>query len=238
MPRKDAFEIIRDSSVSEIKKLVDAGKLDVNYVDKDGDYLIHVSVIHIHSYKKNKDILEYLIKAGANVNAVNSYNSTPLHYASYYNLSEVAKILIDAGADVDVYERDGDEDGYPKKFTPLLSAVRDGFLDTAKTLIAGGANVNVCIHAYDTPLHIAADNSDIDMVKLLIDAGADVNANSYEKDGIYPIHEAANNSDGDIIKLLIESGAKRRNFFDYMDKEGNLYFRVSNEEDVMKMINA
>ena len=56
---------------------------------------------------ENCEIVKILIEKGANVNALDSYESTPLHYAARYNNSgEAVKILIERGANVNALNID------------------------------------------------------------------------------------------------------------------------------------
>ena len=56
---------------------------------------------------KNIEVLEYLIKAGANVNAQTKHGTTPLMWAAeHLNLSAI-KALLDAGADKDIKDKNG-----------------------------------------------------------------------------------------------------------------------------------
>lgn len=73
-----------------------------------------------------------LIKAGADLNATNSYGATPLHVAAQERHSEVMAALIEAGADVDRRLGDGR--------TPLLVAAGNGCLEAAKELLHVKAN--------------------------------------------------------------------------------------------------
>ena len=52
-----------------------------------------------------------MIKAGADVNAQDNYDWTPLHYASALNFPQVVKLLVDNGADLEARDRDGKTPG-------------------------------------------------------------------------------------------------------------------------------
>ena len=62
-------------------------------------------------YNFNPDITKTLIKAGADVNAQDNYDWTPLHYASALNFPQVVKLLVDNGADLEARDRDGKTPG-------------------------------------------------------------------------------------------------------------------------------
>jgi len=75
--------------------------------------------------------------------------------------------------------------------TPLLFAARGGFLDAARLLVGGGADVNQLSAGDQTsPLLIATINGHFDLAKWLLDRGADPNAAS--ANGVTPLYAALN----------------------------------------------
>lgn len=67
------------------------------------DNLLHV---FFQTFDSSSDILQALIAAGIDVNAVGSYGYTPCHYAAIHN-PELCRPLIEAGADPDIRNDDG-----------------------------------------------------------------------------------------------------------------------------------
>lgn len=89
--------------------------------------------------------------------------------------------------------------------TALHTAAAYGELDSAKLLLAHGANVNNQNTEFSTPLHHAAAQDRADMVKLLLDEGADIEARDHW--GLTPIALAAMYSAASTIHVLHSSGA-------------------------------
>ncbi len=61
------------------------------------------SALHVAAVEGNFDVVDVLIKSGADVNMLDWDQWTPLHYAAYQGMPRhalVAKKLLDAGADV------------------------------------------------------------------------------------------------------------------------------------------
>lgn len=108
--------------------------------------------------------------------------------------------------------------------SPLLYAARQGNIQAAEALIAGGANVNETSGSEHTaPLLIAIDNGHYDMAKVLLEHGADPNIpNDF---GVTPLYDTVDvkwapkewspeplvteqkTSELDLLKLLIAHGA-------------------------------
>ncbi len=83
-------------NLSLCKWLIEEKKANVNVQDSDGDTALHhCAIAGLSSGISAKDIMAYLIEAGANVNAVNHENKTPLNSA----LEELAE-----------FEQDGEDD--------------------------------------------------------------------------------------------------------------------------------
>lgn len=109
------------------------------------------------------------IQNGAIVNQRNSFGSTPLHMAAFYNYPEITQLLIRWGADVNARDYSG--------FTPLDVAINQNKTgDTVQILIRYGAGVNAKGNNDNTPLHVACYLGDELMVKLLLSAGACIHA--------------------------------------------------------------
>ena len=148
-------------------KFIESGA-DLTVRDKIHDTPLHTAV---NAKPLSKKIIQALLEAGAEVDAVNEYGYTPLH-----NLSQgagpteapFAKMLIAAGADVNIQDHYG--------MTPLYHMTIHGLgckgLEVARVLIKAGADVNIKDKYGKSPLDSARENHCDDLAKLFIDAGA------------------------------------------------------------------
>jgi len=139
-----------------------------------------------------KELVQQLIKDGANVAILDSEKRTPLHYAT---TKEVAALLM---LDVNARDKSGN--------TPLHLAVDRGSQDIAELLIANGARVNVRNENGQTPLYRAIAIGHNEIAALLINNGTDVN--NIDGSGTTPLHKAAHYGTVEILKLLIAKGAE------------------------------
>lgn len=119
------------------------------------------------------EIIDMLVKAGADVNARNKYDETVLHKACEYEDVELIMYLLGKEADVNVVDDQGK--------TPLLVALygyipdEEERLDIVRKFIEKGANVNVKDTIdKNTPLHLACDKGDNEIVKILVENKADI----------------------------------------------------------------
>src|SRR5450759_251982 len=92
----------------------------------------------------------------------------------------------------------------------LLEAVRSGDVDSARRMLAAGADVNFCDGEGATLLMLASHAGDLSMVRALIEAGADVNAS--DERSWTPLMKAAYNAEqnrgfADVVQALIDAGA-------------------------------
>ena len=148
------------------------------------------------------EMIEALIKAGADVNETDLSERTPLMFAAsnygYVENLRVVKTLLSHGADVKYRDNDGR--------TALHYACQniDDF-DTFLMLIKAGADVNASYQYGATVLMLAASRAKPEILDLLIKAGADINAKHVG--GWTALMVAAFNDRLETVKVLINSGA-------------------------------
>lgn len=143
-----------------------------------------LSALHWALLNRNKDIIELLIKSGADVNRKSPRGYTPLAYIAdiEYNSStspdkkqqliEIANMLISNGANVNAHDNNGN--------TPLILAVKNRNILVAQILLDNGAEVNAQNNQGNTAL-IAASMAEgkVDMIELLAKHKADINIRNY-----------------------------------------------------------
>jgi ankyrin repeat protein len=146
-----------------------------------------------------KDVVEFLLAHGADVNARNLVGNTPLHEAVWEDdeaHKDVVGLLLAHGADVNAKGQQG--------ATPLFDAAFDGSTGVATLLLAKGADVKARDDLGETPLHLAAMSS-LAVVNLLLANGADVNAQNIA--GSTPLMFAALLAQESVADVLLAHGA-------------------------------
>ncbi|HLF10168.1 MAG TPA: ankyrin repeat domain-containing protein [Gammaproteobacteria bacterium] len=142
-----------------------------------------------------------LLDAGADIDAIEQWGGqSALMWAAAQRQPEMVKLLVAHGADVDArgvirdWQRKIIKEPRPKDmnqggFTPLLYAAREGCIECAKHLVAGGADLDLPDPHRVTPLNMALLNLHFDFAAYMIEAGADIE--KWDLYGRTPLYLAA-----------------------------------------------
>ena len=158
------------------------------------------------AHKGHKEIVQLLIKNGADVNTTNPVGYTALMAAMAGGHTETVRVLIENGANVNA-----SREGWAVLNSALTSIIhhappeRANYYEIAKLLITSGADIHATDPRGKTPLHLKLNN--LELVKLLVAKGADVNAK--DKSGNTPLDSYAGHPDSkEVYKFLRQQGAK------------------------------
>jgi ankyrin repeat protein len=226
------FLAAQNGSARMIEALIKAG------ADPDTAVLSHGETALMMAARTGKrDAVQLLLDRHANMNATETLRgTTALMWAAEQGHVEIVQLLLANGADANVQSKvikpirrnglgfarspNGQPTGDPMGgLTALLFAARQGSLETARVLVAAGADVNKTAVDGSSPLLVAVQNGNYDVARFLLDRGADLNR-ANDKDWT-PLYLAVANrnalttaipapsSDGglDFIKLLLDRGA-------------------------------
>lgn len=164
------------------------------------------------------DIVEELAAKGAAVNARAKRGQTALMWAVAQKHPAVVKALLAHGADLRAKAEAWSQVmavpphgllEYNRSIphgadTPLMFAARAGDLDSAKLLVAAGADVNDADAWGISATVLAAHSGFADLVEFLLDKGADPNAMAA---GFSALHEAIMRRDERMVIALLAHGA-------------------------------
>jgi len=125
--------------------------------------------LHDAVRRNDLNVVQALIKRGADVKAATRYGITPMNLAATGGNAAILRALLDAGAPPDTATPGGE--------TALMTAARTGAIDSVRLLIDRGAHVNAkTADRGQTALMWAVTERHPDVVRLLVASGADVNA--------------------------------------------------------------
>src|SRR3984957_13385326 len=153
---KDFFRVIRAGDLDRLRHL---SVHPVTVKDR-----LDTTPLHYAALYGNLESVRILLEHGADVNARNKSEATPLIYAAY-NFDK-ARLLVETGADINAHSSNG--------MTPLLVAVSvHGNAATVRYLLEKGADVKPAGPIGSDALQTAALKGDAEMVRLLLQKGAD-----------------------------------------------------------------
>ncbi len=180
-----------------------------------------------------------LLDHGAQVNAKDLLReTTPLMWAASQDHPEIVKLLIEHGADpnaqskqekVKPYGTTGPGAQTAKVYkdlvrgglTPLVFAAREGYLESAKALLDGKADINKTTADGSSALVVAIQNGHYEVGRFLVERGANINLTNQKgwsplylsvknrtiETGELPVPGNENQA-MDFIKLLLDRGAE------------------------------
>lgn len=152
----------RAVSTDIVKQMINNGA-DVKAVDDSNKLTpLHVAAVFYQSGSKITD----LINQGANVDARDDDQRTPLHLAARHNPCMVAT-LIAHKANVHLVNKYGS--------SPLHYAAIHNHVEAINALVEAGANVNQLDKDQQSPLYWAAEENQVEAINTLLKAGANIN---------------------------------------------------------------
>ncbi|KAJ3103796.1 PR domain zinc finger protein 4 [Phlyctochytrium bullatum] len=156
--------------------------------------------LHCAASEGNREVCRVFLCAGAEIDASNPKNETPLLIAARRSKVAVMQLLLQEGADIEARG-----DGYPRGSTPLLKAAGDGQLEVVRLLLDKGANIESRDSWKNTPLRIAAAKGHLPLVQLLVESGADIEGRGWDERT--PLLEAAVCGHLEVARFLLDKGA-------------------------------
>jgi ankyrin repeat protein len=218
-------------NIENVKLLVEH-HADVNVFGKNRITALYFSY-------NNADIVDYLIKQGANINAKVASGRTPLMIAVSKGKYPAVQKLLENGADLSLRDETG--------FSAMHFACGQPYSDDSKIsvspellelLIKSGANVDITDFIGLTPLMVATREGLNNLVTILIEQG--VNINQQDSHGFTALFFAAYNNSTDILKNLVNHNADI-NIVDFEGVTPLKYAIMNNSKesiDYLKSINA
>lgn len=177
------------------------------------------------TFLKRADLLDGLLRAGADLHFCDPNGITGLHLAAFSGCVESVKFLINRGVDVNLQ---------PKCYSPLHCAAFGNSVATAELLIRNGASITTNTNkanCEESLLQCAVRANAIECVQLFINEGADVN--SLKANGTNAIHLAADLGLHECLRILLDSeGADPNIRICIREKESTALHLASDEGNV------
>ena len=159
------------------------------------------------------EIAEFLIKKGADIEAVDKDDSTSLVIACENGHIDIVKLLLKNGADIN---------GATLRATPLAAACYNRHIEIVKLLIDRGADINQKDQVDQTLIQSACWADDKDLIEFMLDMGADVNYVDSPEDWTLLRISSDNKA---IVKLLLDRGADTNGLdIEGRDDDGGVLF--------------
>ncbi len=185
-----------------VELMVDNGaKINTKDCLAEGCNKVDGSPLH-NSVWRNPEIVKYLIKQGANVNAVNQNGQTPLHISTFGRCIECVRVLVEGGADLNVQDKFGK--------TPLHHAIKREKKDIANYLVSQKVDVTIKDKTGRTAVHLAAICGFCDVMDKLIENGGDIKTK--DNLGNTPLYYANYYGNLNTAKKLLAAGAPEEVF--------------------------
>lgn len=144
-----------------------------------------------------QSMINFGIRMGANIEAQDDLQYTPLHRATHWGYINSIKALLAAHANVEAQN--------DQHFTPLHWAAYWGYAEAIKELLAAGAHIEAQTITHATPLHLAAMQGNTEALKILLEHGAHIEAQTIEL--VTPLRMAIMQGHTEAIGELIAAGA-------------------------------
>ncbi|CAB0033811.1 unnamed protein product [Trichogramma brassicae] len=192
------------------KRFLELGQ-DPNCVWREtGEAPLHLA---LSSDGSNVNLLEWLMKSGANPNLANAEGSTPFHIISKkHNDSSLLKMMLELSYDkyrpmlVSARDKLGN--------TPLHLALRFGNRDMVEWLLRNGADPNSANKKGLTPLHVTYRNYDLLVLffKINDEKRQPIQVDVPDDSGRTPLQWAVANMSLNTVDILLDHGADLSNF--------------------------
>ncbi len=200
----DLFDALNNKDVEGAAAMLKADPTLANKPDANGNPPLHFALC-----RNNIKIIQLLVDAGAEVNALDSNGFSPMHHAATNKNKAVIELLIAHHAKIDVTARNLDG------WTPLHCAASAGNKPILALLLDKGARIDGGIipiasepnasEPRTTPLYDAVKSGHFATAEYLLAKGA----NPIAKGSVHysPLDKAVENRDLDLIRLLLANGA-------------------------------
>jgi ankyrin repeat protein len=176
-----------------LNAMLRASRANIDDVDSSGR-----SVLHWAAHMGDEDMLNAILRCGADPDLKCITGRTPLHYATRVGASKCVSSLINAGADLNLKDKQGK--------TALHLAADCKRNEAMELLLAAGADPNLDNNLEEAPLAYAATENNAEGSSLLLKHGASIDA--VDARGYTALLDALWANAHNVTDLLVRHGAR------------------------------
>lgn len=171
------------------------------------------------------DIVDVLLKAGADPGLEDNWGRTPLTWAIKRGDFRMFQALVAA------MPHEGELPLNPREVLAFHKAVEQGRLWFVQDMLDAGVSPDIKDGKGNTPLMRAAGEGNIPMVQALVDAGADVNLSN--KYGVTALIQAVSAGNLEVFQMLRDNGAELKRQY----RDGYIFFLLAARKGNNRAIN-
>ncbi|XP_066498585.1 nuclear factor NF-kappa-B p105 subunit [Hoplias malabaricus] len=189
---------------------------------------LYQTPLHLAVVTRQKEAMEALLAAGADVTLVDRHGNTALHLAAQHQSGEMVRLLLRHRGVLEMTSVPN-----TAGLCPLHLAVLANSLNSVRVLLEGGASVEVQERTCGrTPLHLATEHDNVSLAGCLLLEG-DANVDSVTYNGSTPLHIAAGRGSLKLSALLVAAGAEpqKENYEPLFFREEECCMADEEEED-------
>ncbi|UCE24639.1 MAG: ankyrin repeat domain-containing protein [Candidatus Zixiibacteriota bacterium] len=196
--RTALLEAAEDGHVEAVRLLIQRGA-DVNAANDENEIPLHNVSFLIYQGLDTAavNIATQMLAAGADPNARDQWQMTPLHRAARTECFDLVRLLVDHGANTNAVNDNGT--------TPFLRSVIGGKADFVELMLGAGGDPNIKeSHEQTNSLHTAVIKGQKDIVEMILPHMSDINET--DRLGNTPLYYAAKYGHKQITETLLAAG--------------------------------
>ncbi len=190
---QEIFDAVQKNDMAKMKELIEKNPQLIITKANNGQTTLHIAAI-----SGSKETTEWLISKGADLEAIDNANNTPLTNAIFRRNSDAAKVLIERGANVNKHGL--------WNWLPIQVAAEFGPKEIVELLIEKGADIPVEQGPVSYQLLNASCSRGLEkLFEILVERGFDLQLNQYTS---VLLHLAAEGGSEKIVGVLLDKGFK------------------------------